>query len=173
MKKTSPGPLPTDIGFPFQLTGIRVHEVNVDRAPINEPAPKRLPLSVRLLTPKISSAEPSRVILLEFHTTIPDTEGRTCNIALTLEAQFLRIPTTEPLSEADVTDFETQHAVVLMWPYLRQILHNLTSSLELPVPPLPVIDPRALVSSTTTLEPKQPKARSRRKSTPKRRARER
>ena len=35
----------------------------------------------------------------------------------------------------------------ILWPYLRQTLHDLTNRMQLGIPPLPIIDPRALVGS--------------------------
>jgi preprotein translocase subunit SecB len=45
-----------------------------------------------------------------------------------------------------VSRFKETDALILLWPYLRQMLHDLTTRLRLDVPPLPIIDPGTLVT---------------------------
>ena len=145
--RSSPKSSEAQVEFPLQLTGIRIHEVVAQRAREDEPLPKRLPLSIKLVVPTDREEDTARIVLVVFETAAPDREGRACRIHLTLEARFEQAPGSTPLSTRDMADFEAQHAVVLVWPYLRQYLFDLTTKLDLVVPPLPVVDPRALVAS--------------------------
>jgi len=135
-----------DIEFPLQLIGLRIHEVTVQRTTREEPPPKGLPLSIRLLAPETDSDSPERSVLAVFETTAPDREGRACKIFLSLEGTFHQAADAGPLPLATSKDFEGRHALVLLWPYLRQYLFDLTTKLDLRVPPLPVVDPRALLA---------------------------
>jgi len=161
--QVKPRKLPVE--FPFQLVGLRIHELSARRAVQDEPLPKTLPLSVKLVAPSEAEQGPLRRQLLVFDTAAPDSDGRVCHIHLSVEARFERASGSKPLPAPVLADFEAQHVIVLIWPYLRQYLFDLTTKMELAVPPLPVVDPRALVASLTKSKDSR-KSRSAPKQTP-------
>lgn len=145
--RTSSKPKETHVAFPLQLKSLRLHEVMARRVQPSKPLPRELALTVKLVSPEQPEGDSAHTIQVVFETEAPDAEGRTCRIHLSLEARFEKEPDSTPLSPSDIAEFEAKDAIVLLWPYLRQYLFDLTTKLELRVPPLPVIDPRALVAS--------------------------
>lgn len=144
-----------EIAFPLQLTGLRIHEVSAQRTTPEGPPTKGLPLSIRLVVPDTAPKSPELPVIALFETTVPGEDGRACKILLSLEGIFQQAPDAEPLPPATLKDFQARHALVLIWPYLRQYLFDLTTKLGLKVPPLPVVDPRALIAWDSKPLPKR------------------
>jgi hypothetical protein len=136
--------------FPFQLIDIRLFEVRMERPGSSEEAPDEVPLSVHLH----SGDEPPNAeeihLLLTFETLILSDEGPQCSVYLALEGLFQAIVDIDTLRPETLHQFKARDAVLLLWPYLRQTLHDLGERMRLGLAPLPIIDARALVQQTST-----------------------
>jgi hypothetical protein len=70
-----------------------------------------------------------------------------CNLKVGVEGRF--VSTVDPsLLKTDVIErFRKLDSAVLLWAYLRQYVHDLTTRLGLGIPPLPTLDVRAVLLS--------------------------
>ena len=145
-----PSPRP----FPFQLQDVRIYEVSatVEVGEFEEDA--SLPLEVGLVSDEAPPEAEEFGLLLTFGTSKPVGPQRAYAIHIAIEGRFQLIPEAEPPSVELVERFRARDAIVLLWPYLRQALHDLTTRMRIDMAPLPVIDARALVQ--TAREERQP-----------------
>lgn len=131
--------------FPFQLQDVRVFEISavIRETPIDDEA--GLPLELGLVSDDSPPDAEEFGLLLTFKTEIPLEPDKAYAVHLAVEGKFRVIVDFAELN-ADVLDqFKTRDAIVLLWPYLRQIFHDLTTKMRLDIDPLPVLDARTLV----------------------------
>jgi len=131
--------------FPFQLTDVRLFHVTAERhAPEQE---GEGPPSLRIVL--IKGEEPPLSsefgILLQLEADMPHGDAPECSISLSIEGYFEAIVDPSTLKTEIIERFKAADAILLLWPYLRETLHSLTDRMRLEVPPLPVIDARALL----------------------------
>jgi preprotein translocase subunit SecB len=135
---------------PFQLIDIRLWEITVERWDPNQEAPEELPLSILLHTGDEPPDAEEFGLLLTFETVFLSDGSPECTIFLAIEGRFRAVVDMGTIKPEVIEQFKSADAVVLFWPYLRQTLHDITNRMRLGVPPLPIIDPRALVQHLST-----------------------
>lgn len=120
---------------PFQLKATRLREV---KARILAPDEKGEP-SLTILTLEDSDQNTDEAfwigLLFEAHLTgkVP------FEVKVLLEGRFEAISDVEGYDSQSVVRFKRQDAVMILWPYLRETVNNLTERMQIEMPPLPVI----------------------------------
>jgi preprotein translocase subunit SecB len=134
--------------FPFQLVDVRLYEINVERCEPQKENESEVPDLKVLLH---SGSEPPEAenfsLLLTFETNfLFEDNTPTCKLFMAIEGFFVSVVDVDTIKPEVVSRFKETDALILLWPYLRQMLHDLTTRLRLDVPPLPLIDPGTLVT---------------------------
>ena len=132
--------------FPFQLTDVSLYEIVVTHHDPDQAEQEEVPLKLRLIIGSEPLDAEEFGLLLTFETTVPVDEPE-YDIFLAIEGSFEAIPEVEISDPEEIKKFKSSDAAILLWPYLRQTLHDITTRMRLGLPPLPIIDPRALVES--------------------------
>ena len=83
---------------------------------------------------------------LNLEVELPHGDAPECSISLSIEGRFEAIVDPTTLKTEIIERFKAADAALLLWPYLRETLHNLTERMHLGIPPLPVIDARSLLT---------------------------
>jgi preprotein translocase subunit SecB len=130
--------------FPFQLVDIRLFHVQAERHFPEEEGEEGPALRIELKAEEPYTA-PEFSLWLELESDLPSGDAPECSISLSIEGHFKAVVDPTDLKPEIVERFKRADAVLLLWPYLRETLHNLTDRMRLGVPPLPVIDARALL----------------------------
>lgn len=146
-KSSERQPVHLEGAFPFQLVDVWLREVSAQRCEAEPGRQVKLPIMVSL---RKDVEERDRLLMLSFETRVPSTEGSDCNIKMTLEGRFRKAGGESAISPKEEMRFERVDAIVLLWPYLREHLHDLTLRMHLDVPPLPIIDSRLLLAKAGT-----------------------
>jgi preprotein translocase subunit SecB len=136
--------------FPFQLVDIRLYEIRAERWDPDQETPAEFPISILLHTGDEPPDAEKFGLLLTFETAFPSDGSPECTIFLAIEGLFEAVVDTGTIKPEVIEQFKSADAVVLFWPYLRQMLHDITNRMQLGVPPLPIIDPRTLVQHMST-----------------------
>jgi hypothetical protein len=137
---------------PFQLVDVRLYEIRAERWDPEQEAPAEFPLSILLHTGDEPPDAEEFGLLLTFETAFLSGDSPECTIFLAIEGRFQTVVDISTIKPEVIEQFKSDDAIVLFWPYLRQMLHDITNKMRLGVPPLPIIDPRALLSSTDETE---------------------
>jgi hypothetical protein len=135
---------------PFQLVDIRLYEIRAERWDPEQEAPEERPLSILLHTGDEPPDAKEFGLLLTFETVFLSDDSPECTLFLGIEGRFQAIVDMSTIKPEVIQQFKSQDAIVLFWPYLRQMLHDITDRMRLEVSPLPIIDPRALVQRLST-----------------------
>ncbi|MFQ5923541.1 MAG: hypothetical protein ACE5M4_11930 [Anaerolineales bacterium] len=142
--------------FPFQLLEIRLYEVMVERCDPSDEETQQVPISIGLASLDDENESDDFRIHLAFDASLPIDDEPVCRIHLSIEGMFRPIVDVDTIKPDVVERFKENDSIVLFWPYLRQMLHDLTNRMRLGIPPLPVIDPRALVEETSEFKERIP-----------------
>ena len=134
--------------FPFQLVDVRLYEINVERCEHKEDEEDVEPGLKVLLH---SGSEPTEAeefaLLLTFETNfVFEDKSPTCKLFMAIEGFFVSVVDMDTIKPEVVSRFKEADALILLWPYLREMLYDLTTRLRLDVPPIPIVDPGALVT---------------------------
>lgn len=132
--------------FPFQLTDIRLSNVSTKRHIPEQEGEEPPSLSILLIRGEESPTSPEFSLWLQFETELPHSDAPECSISLSIEGRFAVIVDPTILRPEVIERFKEADAILLLWPYLRETLHNLTNRMRLGMPPLPVIDARSLLT---------------------------
>jgi len=135
--------------FPFQLVDIRLFEVEVKRRDSNGKEVKSKPITIGLAPGNKLPDGEEFSILLVFDATLPPDDEPACYIHLAIEGEFKTVVDISTIKAEVVEQFKSNDAIVLFWPYLRESLHDLANRMRLSIPPLPIIDPRALIDAAS------------------------
>lgn len=130
--------------FPFQLADVRLYELTAARSAQLEDDKPAVAVS---LTPADEPIDAETFgVLLGFEACLKDEgEEAACAIDISLEGVFRSLVDLDTIKPDVIERFKTVDALVLLWPYLRELLHDLTTRMRLDWPPLPTIDARALL----------------------------
>ena len=132
---------------PFRLSDVRIYNINLDRCSDEENGGE-LEFKTELHSSEIDDKDNSFTLLLSLQTTIPDGENSICNLHLSVEGRFEAIVDIDSIKDAVIDEFRNKTGLYILWPYLRQYLHDITNRLRLRVPPIPMIDFSAIVKSS-------------------------
>lgn len=141
---------------PFQLEDVRLYEVKAERLAPGIEAPAELPLKVFLYSGDSDDSPERFRQLLTFETTLGSEGDDACNIYLAIEGMFVAMVDIDIIKPEVIERFRESDAILLLWPYLRQMFHDLTVRMRLGVAPLPIVDPRALIQLEEIAEPEEP-----------------
>ena len=136
----------TTSAFPFQLLDIRLLEVNTERHTSEGESEEPPSLSIVLIKGEEPPTSPEFSLYLQLETELPHGDAPECSISLSIEGRFKAIVDPITLKAEAIEQFKAADAILLLWPYLREAFHDLTHRMRLGVPPLPVIDARALLT---------------------------
>jgi len=131
--------------FPFQLVDIRLFHVQAERHFPEEKGEEGPSLRIELVNIDESHTAQEFSLWLELEADMPSGDAPECSINLSIEGHFKAVVEPTDLDPKIVERFKESDAVLLLWPYMRETLHNLTDRMRLGVSPLPVIDARALL----------------------------
>lgn len=131
--------------FPFQLQDVRIFEISATIEEVTREEGAPLPLEVDLISDESPPDAEEFGLLLTFGTSISVGADRAYVIHIAIEGKFEAIVDTATVSVDLIDQFKSRDAIILLWPYLRQTLHDLTARMRLDIAPLPVLDARALV----------------------------
>lgn len=131
--------------FPFQLIDVRLFNVQAKRYFPKEKGREGPTLRIELVKGEEPHTTPEFSLWLKLETNLPSEDAPECSINLSIEGRFKAIVEPAVLDLETVEQFKKSDAVSLLWPYLRETLHNLTDRMRLGVSPLPVIDARSLL----------------------------
>jgi len=132
--------------FPFQLTNVRLFHVSTERHVPEQEGEGPSSLSILLVKGEEPPTSPEFSLRLQFEAELPHGDAPECSISLSIEGHFEVIVDPTTLRPEVIERFKESDAILLLWPYLRETLHNLTNRMRLGMPPLPVIDARALLT---------------------------
>lgn len=132
--------------FPFQLVDIRLFNVNTERHTPEQQGEEPLSLSILLVKGEEPPTSSEFSLWLQFEAELPHGDAPECSISLSIEGRFKAVVDSTTLKPEVIERFKAADAVLLLWPYLRETLHSLTSRMRLGMSPLPVIDARALLT---------------------------
>lgn len=124
---------------PFRLSDVRIYEINIERCE-NEKGDDEIEFETELRSSDIDKEDNSFNLMLLLHTKIPEGKDSICNLDLSIEGRFEAIVDIDTIREEFINEFKSRTGLFLLWPYLRQYLHDITNRLHLGVPPLPLID---------------------------------
>ena len=132
--------------FPFQLTDTRLFQASAERHAPEHEGEEPPSLSILLIKGEEPPTSPEFSLWLRLNAAVPHGDAPKCSISLSIEGCFKAIVDTTTLKPEIIERFKTADAILLLWPYMRETLHNLTSRMRLGLPPLPVIDARSLLA---------------------------
>lgn len=130
--------------FPFQLMDVRLYEASIVRQDLDEFDQDNLQLLVNVMSGDEPVDADEFGILVAFKSTLPPGEEPSCYVEISVEGLFRSVVEAKALKPEIVEHFKEKDALVLLWPYLREFLHNVTTKMRLDIPPLPIIDPSVL-----------------------------
>jgi len=133
--------------FPFQLVDVRLHEVRAKRCPIKSEQELEVPFSIELQPVQEDSGSDRFAIGVSFRAELPLSKTQACLISLTLEGLFTSLVALSTIKPETADRFKSVDAIVLLWPYVRQYVHDLTTRMRLDFPPLPTLDVRDMLTS--------------------------
>jgi len=132
--------------FPFQLTDVRLFRLNAERHIPEQESEEPPSLSILLIKGEEPPTSSEFSLWLQLEAELPHGDAPECSISLSIEGRFRAVVDPESLRPDVIERFKAADAILLLWPYLRETLHNLTDRMRLGVSPLPVIDARALLN---------------------------
>lgn len=132
--------------FPFQLMDIHLFHISAERHFPEQEGEEAPSLSILLVKGEEPPTSPKFSLLLQLETELPHGDAPECSISLSIEGRFEAIVDPTTLRPDVIERFKAADAILLLWPYMRETLHNLTDRMRLRVPALPVIDARALLT---------------------------
>jgi preprotein translocase subunit SecB len=136
--------------FPFQLVNVRLYEVHTERCEFAEEKPENAVFNFSLMKGNEPLDSTDFGILLAFDGVIPSGEKNGCRLKVSVEGRFATTVNPEVLKSEAIEQFRNLDSSVLLWPYLRQYVQDLTTRLGLGLPPLPTLDVRALLAKGAT-----------------------
>ncbi|MEE9617922.1 MAG: hypothetical protein V3T90_13090 [Anaerolineae bacterium] len=132
--------------FPFQLVDIRLFHVSTERYTPEQEGEEPPSLSIVLIKGEESPTSPEFSLWLQLEAELPHGDAPECSISLSIEGRFEAIVDPTTLRPEVIERFKEADAILLLWPYLRETLHNLTNRMRLGMSLLPVIDARSLLT---------------------------
>ena len=132
--------------FPFQLADIRLFNVSTERHAPEQEGEEAPSLTIVLIKGEEPPTASEFSLWLEFEADLPHSDAPEYSISLSIEGRFRAAVDPVALKPEVIERFKAADAILLLWPYLRETLHNLTDRMRLEVPLLPVIDARALLT---------------------------
>jgi preprotein translocase subunit SecB len=132
--------------FPFQLVNVRLYEVDAEHCELGKEKRENAVFGFSLLKGNEPLDSKEFGILLAFEGTIPAGEKNGCRLKVSVEGRFATTVDPAILKSDAIEKFRNLDSAVLLWPYLRQSVNDLTTRMGLSLPPLPTLDVRALLA---------------------------
>ncbi len=133
--------------FAYQLTSVRLQEVHLQPRDL-DPATgeEELPFKVELREKEEDQGKITETFsaLLMLETSYPVHKRQVMDIYIAIEGHFKAAVGIDDLKLEIVEQFKRADVMLMLWPYLRQMLQDFSSRLGLKIPPLPIIDVRDL-----------------------------
>ena len=133
--------------FPFQLVDVRLYELAAKRRTEEGDPIAEVPYSVNILRGSEPEDADEFGLLLSFQATVPAGKGIKSDISMSLEGRFKSLVEVNTIKKEVLERFKSLDAIILLWPYLRQHLHDLTSRMRLELPPIPTLDVQAVLAA--------------------------
>lgn len=131
--------------FPFQMMDVRIREIHANLyAPAEEEEPEpSIEFLIEADEPNTDEEFSVRLLFDAQHVSIEDERF---NLSVILEGYFVPIVEPETIDQQVAQRFKTRDVVMVLWPYLREAVHNITQRMQIDMPLLPVITPQQLSS---------------------------
>ncbi|MGB7538235.1 MAG: hypothetical protein WBM17_06820, partial [Anaerolineales bacterium] len=119
-------PAPAVDRFPFQLVNVRLYEVHTERCEFAEEKQGKAVFNFALIKGNEPLDSKDFGILLAFDGIIPSGEKNGCRLKVSVEGRFATTVNPEMLKSEAIEQFRNLDSSVLLWPYLRQYVQDLT-----------------------------------------------
>jgi preprotein translocase subunit SecB len=139
-------------GFPIQLRQAYVYEARISRRARQKGDSKNPTLDAQIQGSVPDPAGGSFNVVLGANVTMPFGARPLLGLAEFSCSVIGRFEHSEPLPEDLRERFCQKEALILLWPYLRGSLSELTRMAELPIPPLPTLDVSRVVAAEQGLK---------------------
>lgn len=129
--------------YPYQLLDVRLFEARIDRLENEEPVLEDEKSKIQLAYSKSINKDAEKdliSVLLQVVIDGSDQEKSGYHIEFSLEGLFNSIPKNDEVGEAVQKEFEEVSSVSLLWPYVREYLHNFSWRMRLDIPVLPTLN---------------------------------
>ena len=133
--------------FPYQLTAIHLHEVHLKIRPFIDDAEKEhLPFRVEVHEKEEEQNKITETfdVLLVLEAGYPKQE-KMLDIHIAIEGHFRALVNVDTIKPELIERFKKSDTILILWPYMRQMLQDFTNKMGVKVPLLPIIDARNLV----------------------------
>jgi preprotein translocase subunit SecB len=127
------------------MEDVRVYEISAELQESEQSRDELGPLEIRLLHDASPPDSEDFGVLLRFATSVPFGPDRAYRVEIAIEGRFHVAVDPSAVDPKLLKQFKSRDAIILLWPYLRQTFHDLSSRMRLGISPLPVVDARALV----------------------------
>ena len=139
--------------FPFQMVSVRlgeihaaVHKTDTDK---EEGTAAEEPLRIVILSDEDENYEEFDLALVfEIQSEISEGEA-ILSLSVMIEGHFEALVDPETIDRGVIHRFKESEVITLLWPYMRETVHNITDRMGLGFPPLPIVDARHLISTDT------------------------
>jgi len=138
-------------GFPIQLREAYLYEANVSRRSRQKGDARKPTLDAQIQGAAPDPRGGAFSVVLGANVTMPFGTPPVPGVATFSCSVIGRFEHPEPLPEDFRERFCQKEALVLLWPYLRASLSELTRMAELPAPPLPTLDVSRIVAAEGAL----------------------
>jgi preprotein translocase subunit SecB len=139
-------------GFPIQLRQAYVYEARISRRARQKGDSRNPTLDAQIQGAAPDPAGGAFNVVLGADVTMPFGTRPLPGLAEFSCSVIGRFEHPEPLPEDFRERFCEKEALVLLWPYLRASLSELTRMAELPIPPLPTLDVSRVVAAERGLK---------------------
>jgi preprotein translocase subunit SecB len=137
---------------PFQLTDVRLKKI---AAEVCKPDSERKAPDLVTQIVLIESTEPNPEefdVELRFEVRRMKANGEGLDLAVILSGHFVAIVAPQTIPQETVRQFKNREVGLILWPYLRETVHDITGRMGLPLPPLPVVNTNEVFSATDVPE---------------------
>ena len=129
--------------YPYQLLDVRLFEARIDRLEKENPVLEDGESKIQLAYSKSINKDAEKdliSVLLQVVIDGSDQEKTGYHIEFSLEGLFNAIQGDDEVDEVLQEEFEEISSVSLLWPYVREYLHNFSWRMRLEIPVLPTLN---------------------------------
>jgi len=130
--------------FPFQMLDVRLRSVNAEAGQPTETEESH-PLKITLLTEIDTVPDKPFRIGLAFQVNNLRAGDESFSLSMVIEGLFRITVDPEEVDEETFERFIKGDVILLLWPFLREAVYDITRRMGLEVSPLPLIDARQLL----------------------------
>jgi len=126
-----------EITGPIQFEGVYVHELHVTRTLVAEGETQEPLFEPSVKHHEVSADRLSFLVLLNGRATYQYRASASATVDCTILGEFR---STDPVTDEQAKEFAQRDALVLLWPYLRAEIGSAAKAMQVPFPPIPIIN---------------------------------